>query len=294
MAETGIPGDVDPEREMLVEVEIASELAAHERERAVDRGARRPDLVDRMRRFELHPIDPGLFAIGLHARDRIVERAAGSVARIALRHHDKIGVEFVLHIDRGAVARDRLIERHDIDPGVLGLALALDRLVVDADAGQPGADAVADQAAHGHDPAMPGVAVDHHRDRDAVGDPAGDRDAFAHRRGADIGKPGIGADHPAGADEQRLAPGLFHDPGMRRARRVQHGQHLVGAVDQLLEPGCARAGHDAEASLNPAGSWARRAVSSSRISGAGPSGGTRTRILSGSRYGRLIGRPPAP
>ncbi len=45
MAEAGIPRDVDAEREMLVEIEIAAELAAHEGERAVDRGARRLDLV---------------------------------------------------------------------------------------------------------------------------------------------------------------------------------------------------------------------------------------------------------
>ncbi len=72
-------------------------------------------------------------------------------------------------------------------------------------------------------------------------------DAFGHRRGADIGEPGIGADHAAGADEQRLATGLFHDPGMRRARRMQYRKHLVAAMDQLLEPGCGRSGHDANA-----------------------------------------------
>jgi hypothetical protein len=160
-----------------------------------------------------------------------------------LRHDDEIGVELVLHVDRGAVAGDRLVERHDIDAGVLGLALALDRLVVDADAGEPGADAFADQASHRHDAAMAGVAVDHHRDRDAVGDPAGNGDAFTHRRGADIGEPGISANDPARADEQGFAAGLLHDAGMRGGRRMHHRQHLVAAVDQLLQPSRTRSGH---------------------------------------------------
>jgi hypothetical protein len=70
--------------------------------------------------------------------------------------------------------------------------------------------------------------------RDAIGNPAGDRHAFGHRRSADIGKTGISAYHPAGTDEQRLATGLLHDPGMRCTRRVQDSQHLVSAMDQGL------------------------------------------------------------
>ena len=90
---------------------------------------------------------------------------------------------------------------------------------------------------------MTGIAVDHHRDRHAVRDPPGDRDALAHRRHADIGEPGIGADHAAGADEQSLAACLLHDPGVRRARWMQHRQHLVAAVDQLLQSGSAGIAH---------------------------------------------------
>src|SRR5207248_10782930 len=121
---------------------------------------------------------------------------------IALRHDHEIGVELVLHIHGGAVAGYRLLDRHHLDPGALGLALALDRLVVDAHAGDAAADALAHHAAHRHDAAMAGVAVHDDRDLDAVGDPAGDLDAFGEGRGADIGEPGIGADDAAGADEQ--------------------------------------------------------------------------------------------
>src|SRR5439155_25341861 len=119
-------------------------------------------------------------------------------------HHAEIGVELVLHVDRGAIAGDREVERHDFDAGALGRALAFDRLVVDAHAGDTAADAFAHHAAHRHDAAMPGVAVHDDRDRDAIGDPAGDLDAFGQGRGADIGKPGIGADDAASADKQGL------------------------------------------------------------------------------------------
>ena len=149
----------------------------------------------------------------------------------------------VFHIDRGAVARDREIERHDFDAGVLRFALAFDRLVVDAHAGDAAADAFADHAADRHDAAMPGVAIHDDRDLHAVGDPAGDLDTFAHCRGADIGEPGIGADDTAGADKQGLAAGALHDAGMRRGRRVQHREHLVPAMDQLLQPGGLRTAH---------------------------------------------------
>ena len=68
-----------------------------------------------------------------------------------------------------------------------------------------------------------------------LGDPAGDLHAFGHRRGADIGHAGIAADHAAGADEQRLAAGAFHDARQRRGRRMHDRQHLALAMDQLLQ-----------------------------------------------------------
>src|SRR6266446_762721 len=67
MGEARIPGDRHTEGEMLVEAEIARQPALHERERAGDDGAGAPDFVLRMRRFELHPVDPGLALIGAQA-----------------------------------------------------------------------------------------------------------------------------------------------------------------------------------------------------------------------------------
>src|SRR5438874_13259632 len=107
-----------------------------------------------MRRFELHPIDPGDLAIGLEPGYRIVEPAIRGIARIALRHHHEIRVELVFHVDGGAVAGDRQVERYDLDPGILGLALALDRLVVDPHPRDAAPDAFLHHAAHRHDPAM--------------------------------------------------------------------------------------------------------------------------------------------
>src|SRR5438552_1083353 len=103
VSEAGIPGNRDAEREMLVEPEIAAELAFHKRERTLDRGARGLDLLDRMRRFELHPIDAGLFAIGLEAQQRVLETAICGVARVALRHDDNVRVVLDLHFDGGPV-----------------------------------------------------------------------------------------------------------------------------------------------------------------------------------------------
>jgi len=225
---------------MLVEAEIARQPPLHERERTADDGAGAPDLVLRMRRFELHPVDPRLALIGAQTPQAIDQPAARGIAGIALGHDDKVGIELVLHVDRGAVASDRLFDRHDLDPGALGPALAFDWLVVDAHAGDAGADAFAHHPSHRHDPAVTGVTIHDHREFDGLGDPAGDRHAFGHRRGADIGEAGIGADHARGADKAGLAPAELHDPRQRGARRVQHRQHPVLAVDQLAQPSTRR------------------------------------------------------
>jgi hypothetical protein len=119
--------------------------------------------------------------------------------------------------------------------GALRLALAFYRLVVDAYSGNAGADAFPHHAAHSHDPAVTGVAIHDHRDRHTVGNPTSDRHAFGHRRRTDIGKASVRTNHPAGTDEQRLATGLLHDPGMGRSRRVQDSQNPVSAMDQLLQ-----------------------------------------------------------
>jgi hypothetical protein len=65
MGEAGVPGDVDAQGKMLVEAKVAAELAAHKGEWTPNRGARRLDLIYRVRRLKLHPIDPRLLAIGL-------------------------------------------------------------------------------------------------------------------------------------------------------------------------------------------------------------------------------------
>src|SRR5271167_529718 len=64
MGEARIPGDRHAKGEMLVEPEIVRQPPLHERERAGDDGAGTPDLVLRMRRFELHPVDPRLPLVG--------------------------------------------------------------------------------------------------------------------------------------------------------------------------------------------------------------------------------------
>jgi hypothetical protein len=50
-------------------------------------------------------------------------------------------IEFVLHVNCCPVARNCLVERHDLDSGALRLALPFYRLVVDAYFGNAGVDA---------------------------------------------------------------------------------------------------------------------------------------------------------
>src|SRR5262249_3783561 len=149
------------------------------------------------------------------AVEAVLEAAVHRVARVALRHDDEVGIELVLHVDGRAIPRDRLDDGDDLDAGGLGRALAFDGLVIDAHTGDPGADALAYHAAHRHHAAVAGVAVHHHRDAHAVGDPARDLDALRHRGGADVGQPGVGAHDAAGADEADLAPRALHDAGQR-------------------------------------------------------------------------------
>src|SRR5262249_39874300 len=236
VGEPRIPGDVDAERQMLVEAEVARQPALHEGERPLDHGARALDLVGRVRRFELDPVDTGLRLVGLEPRDAIVEIAVRRIARIALCHHDEIGIELISHVHCGAIARDRLLDRHDLDAGALRAALALDRLVVDAYPRDPGAYALADHAAHRHDPAVAGVAVHDDREADAVRDPAGDLYALGHGRGAHVGEPGIRPDDTARADEARFATRQLHDSRVRSARRMQDREHLSLAMYELLQP----------------------------------------------------------
>ena len=76
------------------------------------------------------------------------------------------------------------------------------------------------------------------------GDPAGDFEALAEARCADIGEPGISTDDAAGADEQGFAACPPHDPRMSGGRRMQDRQHLVTAMDQLLQASGTRVHND--------------------------------------------------
>src|SRR5437764_890732 len=110
---------------------------------------------------------------------RVLAKASDRGCALSRRH-------LVLHCNSSPVARNRLVERHDLNARALRLTLALDRLVVDAYPGNTGADALPHHAAHSHDAAVTGVAVHDHRNRHAVGDPSGDRHALGHAGGVDI------------------------------------------------------------------------------------------------------------
>src|SRR6202007_2638254 len=109
--------------------------------------------------FDLHQVAPCLAFVGAQTPEAIDQPAARGIAGIALGHHDKVGIELVLHVDRGAITRDRLLKRHDLDPGALVPPFAFDRLIVDPHAGDAGSDAFADHPPDRHDPTVTGVAI---------------------------------------------------------------------------------------------------------------------------------------
>src|SRR5262249_19014465 len=162
-----------------------------------DGRARLSDLVFRVRRFELHPVHASLRLVGLQPRYAIVETAVRGVARIALCHYDEIGIELVFHVDRGAVACDRLLDGHHFDARALRRSLPFDGLAGDGDARDARAYAFANHAPHRHDPTVAGVAVHDDRKLDAVRDPARDLNALRHRRRAHVRKAGVRADDTA-------------------------------------------------------------------------------------------------
>src|SRR5262249_30229522 len=152
-----------------------------------------------------NPIDPGLFLVRGQPLQAIIEATVHRIARVALRHDHEVGVDLVLHVDGGAIARDGLVQRNDADAGTLGASLSLDRLIIDPNAGEAGANTFAPHASDRHDAAVAGVAIHDHWELHGLGDPARHLDALKHRQGADIGQTCIAADHAAGANEADFA-----------------------------------------------------------------------------------------
>ena len=183
----------------------------------------------------MHPIDAAEVTIRFQARQRIVEITVGRIARITLRHHHKIRIEFVFHIHCRAVACNGLLDGHHFHARRLRFTLALNRLIVNAYAGNARVDALAHQTPHRHDAAMPRIAVNDDGEINALRNPACDLHTFGHGGRAHIRHAGVGTNHTAGANKRGFAARLRHDACVRRSGRVQYGQHLACAVDQFLQ-----------------------------------------------------------
>src|SRR5438128_8844471 len=97
MRKAGEPGDGHAQLHVLFERQIARELPLHEREWALYPGADVLDLLDRVRRLELDPIDAGILLVGQEPPEAVVEAAVHRVAGIALRNDHEMGTAFVLH-----------------------------------------------------------------------------------------------------------------------------------------------------------------------------------------------------
>src|SRR5262245_26164292 len=141
-----------------------------------------------MRRLELHPIDTGFLLVGSQAHEAVVQGTVCSVACVALRHHDEIRIELVLHVNGSAIACDGLIERNNGNTSILGAARSFDRLIVDTNAGNASANTFAYHPPHRHDATMTSVAVHDHGEPHGLRDPPTNRHAFQHCESTDIGQ----------------------------------------------------------------------------------------------------------
>jgi len=84
-----------------------------------------------------------------------------------------------------------------------------------------------DEPAHGRCAALPGVAVEDHRERDGLGDVAAELDALGGGEDAGVRKGGVVTAGNACAHKRRLAAGGLHDLGVERVGSAQHRQDAV-------------------------------------------------------------------
>jgi hypothetical protein len=187
-----------------------------------------------MWRFALHPIDACDVFIGPQTLEAVLQPPIGGIAGVALSHNDEIRIKLILHVHGGAIPDQSLLQGHDFHPGILRAPLALNGLIINADASQACANGLRNQPPHGHNAPVARIAIDDDGKAYALRDPAGDGEALRHRRHAYIRQPGIGADHAAGAHEGHLRPGQFHEPGMRRRRGVYDRQDAIRTMNELL------------------------------------------------------------
>ena len=186
-----------------------------------------------MGRFELDPIDTSFHFIETKPLQRFCHAPVHSVPSITLGHDHKIGIDLVFCVHRRAVPRDGFLTGNDGNAGRQRAPLLLQRLVVEAQTREACFNRLPRQAAHSHDAAVAGIAVENHGNFHAARDPLGDGDAFRHRENAEIREPGVIATGDTRADETGLDPIGFHDLRVKSVRGAENGENLIFSAQQL-------------------------------------------------------------
>jgi len=222
-----IPGHAQAEGEVLGQGQRLRELAPHHGERAGHRGARLPDFGDRMRRLELHPIGAPARQVQIQSLQELAQAAVHGVASVALGHDHEARIQLIACAHGRLIPLHGCVTRDHLDAGRLRAALALDRLVVDPNSGQSGADALVDESAHRGRSTVTGVTVEDHGKRNRAGDIAAELDALGGGEQAGVGECGVVAPGDPGADERRFAAGRLHDLRVKGVGGAQHRQHPI-------------------------------------------------------------------
>ena len=94
---------------MLCQRQSPRQLAFHRGKRPFDDFTAAFDLIDGMRRFELHPIRASIGFIETQTLQHLRHTAIHGISRIALRHDYEVLVDLVFRVHRGPVARHRFV-----------------------------------------------------------------------------------------------------------------------------------------------------------------------------------------
>src|SRR5687768_18324529 len=89
-----------------------------------------------MRRFELYPVDGAVFLVKAQSLQSLGHSSVDRVARVALRHDDKIAIDLILSIDGDPVPCNRLFARDDGNSRGHRPALLFEGLIIELQSGQ--------------------------------------------------------------------------------------------------------------------------------------------------------------
>src|SRR5206468_7004778 len=155
-----VPRGVELQSSVLFQSQSPRELSLHCGKRTLDCFPRPLDLLNRMGRFELDPIDTSFRFIETKPLQRFRHAPVQSVPSITLGHDHKIGIDLVFCVHRRAVPRDGFLTGNDGNAGRQRAPLLLQRLVVEAQTREACYNRLPSQAANGHADDVACIAVE--------------------------------------------------------------------------------------------------------------------------------------